>query len=520
MAQVFPLNAPASGRDPTLSLLLDTLAWLPDPWTLLAERVIGETEAVGAVLVHPEIGVALVDVAPGDAGPAAAALGALLARERFAEFFPGELPIVTASVAAEEIPAIGERLAEAFEAAPPLSIDDRDWGDAVIELLLQPSDMAMAPAGGQAEAMHGVTAPFLPPPEPVPPMAPPEAPSFADRPALSAAEVEGDAPPLHADWRMAVGYQPPRRHGALVAAAIAVLLLGGVAGLGLAVENGALPLPASVASQSHPVEAPLAPAEAGDRIGSAAGPALSDRPPPVPAAPPVMLAAKPLASPPPAAPKPTRVAALPPPPRQIAEEKPPAPPPAHAAPVAAPPPKPAPAPPQIVDNKPTVPAAPPPRTVESKPAPPPAPPAKVAAKPRPPAAKPQVAAASHPPPRTPRASARVEVPPLRPPIDATDLPPLDEPAPKPTMAFSPPMPPQPSPAPPAPQPVAAAPTPLVPAIGPPRRLTRAPSPIEQEAAGGRRECRPYTANSTLAGNGIACRDGDGQWRLVSEVPLR
>ena len=54
---------------------------------------------------------------------------------------------------------------------------------------------------------------------------------------------------------------------------------------------------------------------------------------------------------------------------------------------------------------------------------------------------------------------------------------------------------------------------------------RAPSPIEQEAAGGRRECRPYTANSTLAGNGIAvqgiaCRDGDGQWRLVSEVPLR
>ncbi len=40
-----------------------------------------------------------------------------------------------------------------------------------------------------------------------------------------------------------------------------------------------------------------------------------------------------------------------------------------------------------------------------------------------------------------------------------------------------------------------------------------------------RECRPYTSSTTLTGRGlrvegIACRGSDGQWRLVSEVPLR
>jgi surface antigen len=45
------------------------------------------------------------------------------------------------------------------------------------------------------------------------------------------------------------------------------------------------------------------------------------------------------------------------------------------------------------------------------------------------------------------------------------------------------------------------------------------------AATPQRECRPYTAATTLTGNampvqGIACRDGDGTWRLVSEAPAR
>jgi surface antigen len=40
-----------------------------------------------------------------------------------------------------------------------------------------------------------------------------------------------------------------------------------------------------------------------------------------------------------------------------------------------------------------------------------------------------------------------------------------------------------------------------------------------------RECRPYTADTTLSGSrapvqGIACRGADGQWRLVSETPAR
>jgi surface antigen len=51
-----------------------------------------------------------------------------------------------------------------------------------------------------------------------------------------------------------------------------------------------------------------------------------------------------------------------------------------------------------------------------------------------------------------------------------------------------------------------------------------PAPVAA-AAVGQRECRPYTSSTTLSGRsitvqGIACRDGDGQWRLVSEVPAR
>jgi hypothetical protein len=83
-----------------------------------------------------------------------------------------------------------------------------------------------------------------------------------------------------------------------------------------------------------------------------------------------------------------------------------------------------------------------------------------------------------------------------PPIDATDLPPLDP-------DHSPP---------PAVRPAAAQAPPVA-----------AASPGTPAAPAGR-ECRPYTAETPLAGRGvavqgIACRDADGAWRLVSEVPV-
>src|SRR5579883_2395528 len=102
MAQVFPLNGLEPAERPG-NLLAATLAALPDPWTLLIDRRIDDAaDVVDVVLVHPEIGIALVDEAPRDPGPAIGALRARLEGERFGEFFQGELPIVGLSVTADE----------------------------------------------------------------------------------------------------------------------------------------------------------------------------------------------------------------------------------------------------------------------------------------------------------------------------------------------------------------------------------------------------------------------------------
>ncbi len=153
MAQVFPLNPDPS--DEGRAALIRTLAALPDDWTLLCARQLGDepVHAVDAVLVHPEIGLALMDLAPGEPGPAVAALRQQLEHEGFAQYFPGDLPIVALSIPDAALGEAGERLADAFDAAPRLSITDMDWADAVIELLLVPDDVAMAGPDQAAESL-------------------------------------------------------------------------------------------------------------------------------------------------------------------------------------------------------------------------------------------------------------------------------------------------------------------------------------------------------------------------------
>src|SRR5215472_3820452 len=110
MAQLFPMN----GADDAPARLTRTLRTLPGPWTLLRNRRIAgadgtESVPVDLVLVHPEIGVALIDEAPRDPTPAVAALRDYLAAHRFNEFCPGNLPIVALSVPVEEAAEAGER---------------------------------------------------------------------------------------------------------------------------------------------------------------------------------------------------------------------------------------------------------------------------------------------------------------------------------------------------------------------------------------------------------------------------
>lgn len=573
VAQVFPLNADGAASGEAQSRLIRALARLPEQWTLLRDRRIGD-EPVDGVLIHAAIGVALVNLAPRQASTAADALGQRLEQERFAAYFPGALPLVSLAVPPEAIPEIGEHLAEAFEAAPRLDIADADWVDALIEMLLLPGDFAMAPAdvsrpradlaepefasepamaaepallfaaaapesiGRAQQAFPESDEPAFAELEEAPRAAEADEPAEPERAAeeplviisepipsaaRSAPLSRGDAlampprTPLPAPLLMTdepIALARPRRHGEhwLVTTAVAVGALLGIFLLGWPQEPQEQPSTRVAEGEQLTVPLPMPPvADAGTapQIEPAS-------PPPVPPGPVTMLAAKPLASPP-LLRHATAVAPLPSAPPVAA-----APPPAPATPpVAA---LPAPTPPPLVEAAPPVPpvAAAPPleRPTETTEAPKPTttpsetasltPPPRVKHKPpRPHAARVRPGEDNDEAPASGNASATDAS--RAPPVDAADLPPLEK---TPTAAIAPPAP---TPADAAPTSAATgAPIPLVPRQTP-ERLSGSTAPP--------RECRPYTGTSTLSGReapvqGMACRDSDGQWHLVSETTPR
>jgi hypothetical protein len=218
MAQVFPLNDNGATRDDARLNLAGTLASLPQEWTALRDRSL-EEDVVDAVLVHPEMGVALVSLAPIAPEVAAAILRKRLEHEHFGEFFPGTLPIVVLGTTPLDIPKIEKRLADAFQQAPKLAITDRYWADVVVELLLESSDLKMAPVQFAAS-----------PREPIEPFGSsnPEAERVApEPPSFSGPRTLG----LQADNGAAPARAAPRRIDSLIVAACAVVF---VAELGVA----------------------------------------------------------------------------------------------------------------------------------------------------------------------------------------------------------------------------------------------------------------------------------------------
>jgi hypothetical protein len=411
-----------------------------------------------------------------------------LAQQRFAAFYPGDLPVVALAIGAAELDEIGDHLAAAFAAEPRLTVADADWADAVIELLLTPADLPMAPVTPEAAAAplseeeEPVSSALLPEPplEPLPEMA--IARTFAPPPRELRLE------PLTDEWLYGPEERPLRqRHWGRLAAAAAGLLL--LAGLGIAAwDRGDDSATTSEMAISVPKEAevpvppqPTTPAQKAEALAPPAGA------PAVPPAQPVVLAAKPLAPLPPSPPKRTAIEPLPrvavaepgpPPPTPVPTPLPPGPARAAAAPPTPPTPAPMPLPPAPVRA-----AAAPPTPKAAEPSPPP--PKAVAQAPKPARDARLTPARRRPAEHAPAAG---------PPIDATELPPLDQSAAPPRAGGGA-----------GPSIAAAAQTP-------------AAAPVN-------RECRPYTAESPLGGRGlavqgIACRDADGTWRLVSEVPLR
>jgi hypothetical protein len=216
MAQILPQNS-APPADPAAARLEATLASLPDDWTLLPQRRIGGVDGpeVGCVLIHPAIGIALVDLLPRRPDQGLARLREVLA----AEHVVGEgdaLPIVAAALDPDDIPAVGERLAAAFQAEPACDMTDQAWPGRVVDLLLDADDAAMV---------------LLPVPEE--PAPDPDynfgAPLAADEPVLLS--------------------EPPRRHvafAAICAVIVAVIGVGGAAAYLLTERPADTPISAAV----------------------------------------------------------------------------------------------------------------------------------------------------------------------------------------------------------------------------------------------------------------------------------
>jgi hypothetical protein len=337
MARIFPIHR-ASLADSALETLACALASLPEPWSALCDRRLAPgDERADAVLVHPELGIALVNSVPNH--PAAAgALRRLLERERFDLYFPGELPILALETTGEEPETLAGRLQAAFDAAPRLDVEDSYWADAVVELLLEDRDLAMAPIGSQPSPIAaGTDAPSEPEPPITPvnePLRPPSSTAIratvTDRvgfaeplllteldpqsPEASRSTAHWPAPPGVARFS---GWEPRARKEGRGRLARVALLAAGIICVALLPVN--LPLPRAPERPSTSLEAALPPAVDGTEEASSAKelapephtglqePGTAPIPPPAHELQPIVPAPKPVTQPPP----PTVLAAKP-----------------------------------------------------------------------------------------------------------------------------------------------------------------------------------------------------------------
>src|SRR5918997_5816306 len=97
------------------------------------------------VLLHPRIGVALLEVAPDLTPEASARLRRRLDAARFGAVSPGHLPIVHRSLPAERLGLLGELLERAFAMEQPISLPGGEAWPAMVGRVL-PAAAPAAPA--------------------------------------------------------------------------------------------------------------------------------------------------------------------------------------------------------------------------------------------------------------------------------------------------------------------------------------------------------------------------------------
>jgi hypothetical protein len=106
---------------------------LDGAWTLLAGVRLGGT-AADYLLLHPQHGAALVDLAPGRHG-GARALRAFLEEQDFARFFAGTVPVVHLTLERGAECELRRRLGVAFAASEPATIANPEWAQALAALI-------------------------------------------------------------------------------------------------------------------------------------------------------------------------------------------------------------------------------------------------------------------------------------------------------------------------------------------------------------------------------------------------
>ena len=400
------------------------LAALPPPWAVFRRGGISPFDSTGKeiygglyIALHPERGIALVDVAPARPDRAVPRLAGLLRQAGLQEFADAQPPIIALVIGRNELRQAALRLGKAFETAP--IIRNHGWTrTAITALLAQFPDLqqvqrageapvgetaleadaataaaaeaAPPPAAGTVESASAPTAagyeipqmPASPAARPEPAQPPQPAAAGTERPSLDGVDPRLDSvdhrirsfdpePSFWEEWLPSRRYLPGVVIGVAVIAAVVILLL----------RSGTPPVPdtgAPTASTGSGETAPAAPAPAPPPPEQAATtpPPVTAAPAPPPVPPPADQAAT--AAPAPSVPAPSAPAASASTPAGSASRT-------SATPVVPPP---ASAPPQQTATVPP-PASPPPAQALTPPTPPlvKVPPTKEAARPGEPAAK-------------------------------------------------------------------------------------------------------------------------------------
>ncbi|MCB4820909.1 SH3 domain-containing protein [Roseicella aerolata] len=296
---------------------------------------LGQVLEVPHVLLHPEVGVALIDIAPGQTKEAEAAFRARLETARFAAIFPGYLPVIHLQVPPSALDQLAPLLTAAFADLPPVSLPGGDGWVSVVRRALAPRMSGRAAPSPAAPTPDRRAPPIMLNRE------------VAAQRAGLAPSPETEVPPLPDEARSRLRPVPVVVGLAALAAtlAAAAMFWSGprsteppVTVAAMPERSGdAQPTAAPLAGGGAPSPAPLVPRNPAPGLGSTAAPAplrAPDASPPPVAATPAPPRDRVATSPrlpeaaPPAPPPPQERAAPPPPTPAVAILPPPAPPPA------------------------------------------------------------------------------------------------------------------------------------------------------------------------------------------------